>query len=73
MVTCSADADESTYSGFQVELFRRVAHHIGWHEEDYYFTCEDWTPMIDDLLSPNGTCTMAAAGEQLSYRSRKHL
>ena len=62
MVTCSAEEDPSTYSGFQVELFREVAHHLGWPDEDYYFACEDWTPMIDDLLSPNGTCTMAAAG-----------
>lgn len=64
MVTCRPDADGSTYSGFQIELFRKGAQHLGWKDDDYYFTCEDWTPMIDDLLSSNGTCTMAAAGEQ---------
>jgi ABC-type amino acid transport substrate-binding protein len=60
---CSAEDDPTTYTGYQVELFRLVATDLGWKEgRDWYFSCEDWTPMLEDLLSANGTCTMSAAG-----------
>lgn len=61
--SCSAQDDPTTYTGYQVELFRLVATELGWKEgRDWYFSCEDWTPMLEDLLSANGTCTMSAAG-----------
>jgi hypothetical protein len=65
-VTCSPDADPSTYDGYQIALWRRIATNMGWAEgDDWVLSCVDWTPMIEDLLSPNGACTMAAAGAVL--------
>jgi ABC-type amino acid transport substrate-binding protein len=63
IVNCIAEEDPSTYSGYQIELFREIAHVVGWQPEDWYFNCMDWTELIDDLHASNGTCFMAASGE----------
>ncbi|GBF93621.1 hypothetical protein Rsub_06343 [Raphidocelis subcapitata] len=65
-VTCDAAADPSTYDGYQIELWRRIATAMGWADSDWTFTCIDWTPMIEDLIAPDGRCTMAAAGVEVS-------
>lgn len=63
-VTCDPTQPPTTYDGYQVELWRRIATELGWGDGDWFFTCMDWTPMIDDILSADGKCTMAAAGAQ---------
>lgn len=62
-VSCTAGEDASTYDGYQIELWRRIAADLGWKEgADWAFTCIDWTPMLEDLVSPGGSCTVGAAG-----------
>ena len=63
IVTCTAGDDPSTYSGYQIEVFREIANAIGWQSDDWFFDCIDWTEMMDDLAASNGTCFMAASGE----------
>ncbi|KAF8061164.1 hypothetical protein HT031_004626 [Scenedesmus sp. PABB004] len=65
-VTCSGVADPADYSGYQVALWRAIASDLGWADTDWAFTCVDWTPMIDDLVSPDGLCSFAAAGVEVS-------
>jgi hypothetical protein len=55
-------ADPADFSGFQIALWREIAHDLGWEESDWSFSCVDWTAMIDDLVDPNGACSFAAAG-----------
>ena len=63
IVSCEAGADTSTFSGYQIELFRKIAQDLGWEAEDWYFDCIDWSPMMDDLRADDGTCFMTASGE----------
>eukprot|EP00879_Flechtneria_rotunda_P027717 GHRR01029704.1.p1 GENE.GHRR01029704.1~~GHRR01029704.1.p1 ORF type:complete len:142 (+),score=27.56 GHRR01029704.1:98-523(+) len=64
IVRCTDGQDPDEFSGYQVALWRELARDLGWADGDWSFVCMDWTPMIDDLLDPNGACTMAAAGMQ---------
>jgi hypothetical protein len=56
--------DPADFSGFQIALWREIAHDLGWEDSDWSFSCVDWTAMIDDLVDPNGACSFAAAGER---------
>lgn len=48
----------------QYQLFQIIAMELGWSEEDWTWSgCLGWTEMIDELLDPDGSCFMAAAGE----------
>jgi hypothetical protein len=60
---CADLEDPADYSGFQVALWREIAHDLGWADSDWSFSCVDWTAMIEDLVDPNGSCSFAAAGE----------
>lgn len=62
-VRCADIENPDDFSGFQIALWREIASDMGWAPEDWTFTCVDWTAMIDDLVSPDGLCGFAAAGE----------
>lgn len=49
--------------GYQVELFRMLAEEVGWGDSDYFFTCMPFTDMMEDLKSPNGSCSLTATGK----------
>lgn len=62
-VFCEPDKNESTYTGYQVALWREVSKRLPWLPEgSYFFDCMDWTAMIDDMVMPNGTCFAAPSG-----------
>jgi ABC-type amino acid transport substrate-binding protein len=61
-VRCADIENPDDFDGFQIALWRKVAEDMGWAPEDWTFTCVDWTAMIDDLTSPDGLCSFAAAG-----------
>jgi hypothetical protein len=61
-VRCADMENPGDFDGFQIALWREVAQDMGWAPEDWTFTCVDWTEMIDDLTSPDGLCSFAAAG-----------
>lgn len=64
MVYCKDIEDPATYTGFAVDVMRNIATDLGWVEGvNYTWTCMDTSPMIDDLLNPNGSCYVAAGGE----------
>jgi hypothetical protein len=64
---CSLETKLSKPHGIpQVNLFRRVAEHLGWNASSYQFRCMDWDAMIDDLRSPNGSCYLSAAGVEVT-------
>eukprot|EP00878_Enallax_costatus_P030352 GHUV01033042.1.p1 GENE.GHUV01033042.1~~GHUV01033042.1.p1 ORF type:complete len:137 (+),score=4.37 GHUV01033042.1:332-742(+) len=65
IVTCAGLDDQTQYDGFQVALWRKIATDLGWADSDWTFSCVDWTEMINDLLSPTGSCSFAAAGGQM--------
>ncbi|KAI8474114.1 MAG: hypothetical protein J3K34DRAFT_495859 [Monoraphidium minutum] len=67
IVTCDPADPPALYDGYQ--LFRRIADEMGWSDSDWVFTCIDWTPMIEDIMSPDGLCTMAAAGVEMSLEN----
>lgn len=68
-IDCTSDGASSTYSGYQIDLWRLMVADLGWAEEDWFFSCLDWSPMIDDLLDPNGNCFAAAAGKYVCWRT----
>lgn len=60
---CEDMTDPANYTGYQVALWREISKDLGWQENvDWVFSCVDWNSMIDDLASPNGSCSFAAAG-----------
>jgi hypothetical protein len=64
MVYCKDIEDPAAYTGFAVDVMRNIATDFGWVEGvNYTWTCMDTSPMIDDLLNPNGSCYVAAGGE----------
>jgi hypothetical protein len=74
MVSCNPDEDPATYTGYVIELFRLLAHDLGWEEGTptsggWYLACLPYSEVMADLASPTGTCTMAAAGEWRLGRS----
>jgi hypothetical protein len=52
----------------QVDLFRRLVElsNVGLHDGGYAWRCMEWSPMIEDLAAPNGTCYMAAGVDILT-------
>ncbi|KAF6257197.1 hypothetical protein COO60DRAFT_30052 [Scenedesmus sp. NREL 46B-D3] len=66
MVMCADKEDPADFSGFQIALWREIAHDMGWADSDWSFSCVDWTAMIDDLVDPNGSCSFAAAAVEVS-------
>lgn len=64
MVYCDeSNISQSSMTGYQVELVRSLAASLNWtYGSMYYFRCMDWSLMLADMTSPNGTCFMAAAG-----------
>jgi hypothetical protein len=52
----------------QVDLLRRAVElaRVGLQDGGYAWRCMEWTPMIDDLAAPNGTCYMAAGVDILA-------
>ena len=63
MVECKVDEDPSTFTGYQVELFRLLAKDLGWEDSDWTMVCMPYTDMMNDLMTPGGNCTLAAAGK----------
>lgn len=61
-VVCAGMDTQAGYSGYQVALWREIAADLGWADSDWFFSCVDWTEMINDLVDPAGNCTFAAAG-----------
>ncbi|WIA23669.1 hypothetical protein OEZ85_000370 [Tetradesmus obliquus] len=66
IVMCDGIDDSADYTGFQVALWREIARDLGWADSDWSFSCVDWTAMIDDLVDPDGVCSFAAAGVEVS-------
>lgn len=64
MVMCAGMEGVKDFGGYQVALWRAIAKDLGWEETSWTFKCMDWSEMIDDLVSSNGSCSLAAAGEQ---------
>jgi hypothetical protein len=67
MVSCDPGQDPATYSGYVVELFRLLAHDRGWAEGGpssggFHLACMDYSALMADMTSPDGSCAMAAAG-----------
>jgi ABC-type amino acid transport substrate-binding protein len=62
-VMCEDMADPAAFTGYQVALWREIAQDLGLQEtNDWVFSCVDWNMMIEDLASPNGSCSFGAAG-----------
>ncbi|GFH08873.1 uncharacterized protein HaLaN_03912 [Haematococcus lacustris] len=70
IVHCDADKDPSTYSGYEVELFRKSSAYLyskgreEWAPENYTFTCMGWDGLMEDLLlePASRTCDVGVAG-----------
>jgi hypothetical protein len=58
---CNAHAAAATT---QVEMFRAIAQRVDWLSDfdSWFLDCILWTPLMQDLVSPNGTCMLAPAG-----------
>jgi hypothetical protein len=70
MVECTVGEDPSTFTGYQVELFTLLSKDLGWEDGDWTMVCMPYTDMMNDLKSPAGNCTLAAAGKLEPFRSR---
>jgi ABC-type amino acid transport substrate-binding protein len=63
-VVYCVDREPSGYSGYEIELFRKVALILGWSESQMQWSCLAWDDMIAGLA--NGTCDIAVAGVQIN-------
>jgi len=63
-VTCDG-VEPGQYDGYQIELWKEIAADMNLNKSDWSFSCVNWDLMIEDLLDPNGSCTVGAAGGQL--------
>jgi hypothetical protein len=61
------------FAGYQVELFRMLAQEVGWEDTDYVFSCIKYSDMLEDLKSPNGSCSMSAAGASINSSSISNI
>lgn len=66
MVTCTNDTDASNYSGYEVELARKVFALVGWQPSMLTWLCLDWEEMMAHLRAGDGVCNLAAAGVMVS-------
>ena len=63
-VYCKNKTDTADYTGFEVELFRKVMPYLGWIDTMVEMKCLEWDEMMNDLYSDNGDCDIAPAGMQ---------
>uniref|UniRef100_A0A0G4HKJ0 Ionotropic glutamate receptor C-terminal domain-containing protein n=1 Tax=Chromera velia CCMP2878 TaxID=1169474 RepID=A0A0G4HKJ0_9ALVE len=63
-VFCDANEDPSTYSSYEVDLFRKVMEKTTWHGNDWRFVCGSWDPILEEIVKPYGetTCHVVAMG-----------
>lgn len=72
MVSCEPSEDPSTYTGYVIELFRLLAHELGWREgADWVMRCMPFSDMLSNVLDPDGSCTIAAAGARAQGAGRR--
>jgi hypothetical protein len=46
----------------QIQLINTLVKDLGWSDDDWIWSeCMDWPDMVDDLLSPEGSCFLSAA------------
>lgn len=62
MVSCTNTSDPSLYSGYEVELAKRVFAIIGWRPSMLTWKCLGWTDMTSHLEAGDGVCNIAASG-----------
>jgi hypothetical protein len=61
----SRPAAAAAAAGYQVEVFRKLAAAVGWHTDDYVFSCTgSHAYMLEDLVDPSGHCSLSATGEE---------
>jgi len=64
LITCRllGDADPETWTGYEVELFKRVAEKLNWPMEQMEWKCMAWSEVEDKLIAGDGSCDVAAMG-----------
>eukprot|EP00798_Chlamydomonas_sp_ICE-L_P031620 gene31620-6814_t len=63
---CDNSTDSTKYTGFSVELFRKLATYNNLTENvDYYFDCVRSSYQKQSLKDPNGTCWSVATGLEI--------
>jgi hypothetical protein len=65
MIDCAGRVNPNEWAGYQIEMNRIMARDLGWADDDWFMHCVQWTPMLEDLVDPNGNCIMAAAGVEV--------
>jgi ABC-type amino acid transport substrate-binding protein len=65
MIDCAGRVNPNEWAGYQIEMNRIMARDLGWADDEWFMHCVQWTPMLDDLVDPNGNCIMAAAGVEV--------
>ncbi|KAK9804717.1 hypothetical protein WJX72_001753 [[Myrmecia] bisecta] len=69
MVACDGLSSPDAFTGYQPQLFRQVVANMGMKPSTYNFTCMNWDDMIADLLDPDGSCDLSAAGVEVSVQN----
>lgn len=67
MVTCTdfvtkEDLDPVNWSGYEIDLFRKVMPILGWKISDINWHCLGWDEILEALRTGNKTCDFAVAG-----------
>lgn len=70
MVYCDPETPWTEWSGYEVEVFKRVATIIGIQPEQMTWKCMAWTHMLNELQN-NTVCDIAAAGIPVTTESLK--
>ncbi|KAG1665829.1 hypothetical protein FOA52_005864 [Chlamydomonas sp. UWO 241] len=68
MCTCEAGQHPSTYTGFMVEMFRKVAEELSWDPDSWAFRCMVAEDLWSGMLDVDGKCYMAGSGQEMSNR-----
>jgi hypothetical protein len=71
-VRCKPTEDPTTYSGYEIELFRAVATRMGLVETTHYsFSCWDWGDLFNDVYSnaSSRTCDIGTPGAVITDKA----
>lgn len=60
-VYCKNATKPSDFTGYEVELFRKIMPYMGWTDEMIEWKCMDWDAMEQDLYNST-TCDLAPTG-----------
>jgi ABC-type amino acid transport substrate-binding protein len=59
------DRDPNAYTGYEINMFLKVARVLGWEAGMLNWRCMDWDDMVQSLKDADGVCDIAVGGVEI--------